>query len=176
MSLTKLPLGRNNSVMTSLFPPVESLVVTSRLGMGNWRTFFLRCILRSKLEIYALVTFLALSAHSTKNLLKVFDQTYIPLIVYNKQLINEEVKLPTSLSIDKAKIIWIQFSVLDSMGGNFYDWRFEWKAWNEAAPCKRPEAYSPWFTAAIASPLKKGILKRPAHFLLSSYLPHPPLP
>jgi hypothetical protein len=28
MSLTKLPLGRNNSVMTSLFPPRESLVVT----------------------------------------------------------------------------------------------------------------------------------------------------
>jgi hypothetical protein len=32
MSLTKLPLGRNNSVMTSLFPPMESLEVTSRLG------------------------------------------------------------------------------------------------------------------------------------------------
>ncbi len=45
MSLTKLPLGRNNSVMTSLFPPRESLVVTSRLGTGNSRTFFLRCIL-----------------------------------------------------------------------------------------------------------------------------------
>ncbi len=46
MSLTKLPLGRNNSVMTSLFPPNrrESLVVTSRLGTGNSRTFFLRCI------------------------------------------------------------------------------------------------------------------------------------
>ncbi len=40
MSLTKLPLGRNNSVMTSLFPPRESLVVTSRLGRGNSRTFF----------------------------------------------------------------------------------------------------------------------------------------
>jgi hypothetical protein len=40
MSLTKLPLGRNNSVMTSLFPPNESLVVTSRLGTGNSRTFF----------------------------------------------------------------------------------------------------------------------------------------
>jgi hypothetical protein len=40
MSLTKLPLGRNNSVMTSLFPPRESLVVTSRLGTGNSRTFF----------------------------------------------------------------------------------------------------------------------------------------
>jgi hypothetical protein len=40
MSLTKLPLGRNNSVMTSLFPPRESLVVTSRLGTGNLRTFF----------------------------------------------------------------------------------------------------------------------------------------
>jgi hypothetical protein len=43
-SLTKLPLGRNNSVMTSLFPPRESLVVTSRLGTGNSRTFFLRCM------------------------------------------------------------------------------------------------------------------------------------
>jgi hypothetical protein len=43
MSLTKFPLGRNNSVMTSLFPPRESLVVTSRLGTGNSRTFFLRC-------------------------------------------------------------------------------------------------------------------------------------
>ncbi len=43
MSLTKLPFGRNNSVMTSLFPPRESLVVTSRLGTGNSRTFFLRC-------------------------------------------------------------------------------------------------------------------------------------
>ncbi len=40
MSLTKLSLGRNNSVMTSLFPPRESLVVTSRLGTGNARTFF----------------------------------------------------------------------------------------------------------------------------------------
>jgi hypothetical protein len=40
MSLTKLPLGRNNSVMASLFPPRESLVVTSRLGTGNSRTFF----------------------------------------------------------------------------------------------------------------------------------------
>ncbi len=45
MSLTKLPLGlgRNNSVMTSLFPPRESLVVTFRLGTGNSRSFFLRC-------------------------------------------------------------------------------------------------------------------------------------
>jgi hypothetical protein len=40
MSLTKLLLGRNNSVMTSLFPPRESLVVTSRLGTGNSPTFF----------------------------------------------------------------------------------------------------------------------------------------
>ncbi len=40
MSPTKLPLGRNNSVMTSLFPPRESLVVTSRLETGNSRTFF----------------------------------------------------------------------------------------------------------------------------------------
>jgi hypothetical protein len=46
-SLTKLPLGRNNSVMTSLFPPRESLVVTSRLGTGNSRIFFLRCALLS---------------------------------------------------------------------------------------------------------------------------------
>ncbi len=46
MSLTKLPLGRNNSVMTSLFPPRESLVVvTSRLGTGNSRSFFLRCMM-----------------------------------------------------------------------------------------------------------------------------------
>jgi hypothetical protein len=44
MSLTKLPLGRNNSVLTSLFPPRESLVVTSRLATGNSRNFFLRCI------------------------------------------------------------------------------------------------------------------------------------
>ncbi len=43
MSLTKLPLGRNNSVMTSLFLPMESLVVTSRLGTGNLQTFFLQC-------------------------------------------------------------------------------------------------------------------------------------
>ncbi len=40
MSLTKLILDRNNSVMTSLFLPRESLVVTSRLGTGNSRTFF----------------------------------------------------------------------------------------------------------------------------------------
>jgi hypothetical protein len=30
--------------MTSLFPPRESLVVTSRLGPGNSRTFFLPCL------------------------------------------------------------------------------------------------------------------------------------
>jgi hypothetical protein len=40
MSLAKLPLGRNNSVMTSLFPPRESLVVTSRLGTGTREPFF----------------------------------------------------------------------------------------------------------------------------------------
>jgi hypothetical protein len=40
MSLIKLLLGRNNLVMTSLFPPRESLVMTSRLGTGNSRTFF----------------------------------------------------------------------------------------------------------------------------------------
>ncbi len=41
MSLTKLPLGRNNSLMTSLFPPRESLVVTSWLRTGTSRIFFL---------------------------------------------------------------------------------------------------------------------------------------
>jgi hypothetical protein len=40
MSLTKLPLGRNNSVMTSLFPPRESLVVTSRLRRETREPFF----------------------------------------------------------------------------------------------------------------------------------------
>ncbi len=40
MSLTKLPLGRNNSVMTSLLPPRESLVVTSLLETVNSPTFF----------------------------------------------------------------------------------------------------------------------------------------
>ncbi len=40
MSLTKVPHGQDISVMTSLFPPRESLVVTSRLGTGNSRTFF----------------------------------------------------------------------------------------------------------------------------------------
>jgi hypothetical protein len=49
MSLTKLPMGRNNPVMTSLFPPRESLVVTSRLETGNSRTFFLRCKLECRL-------------------------------------------------------------------------------------------------------------------------------
>jgi hypothetical protein len=47
MSLTKLPLGRSNSVMTSLFPPRESLVVTSRQGTGNSRTFFLQCMYKT---------------------------------------------------------------------------------------------------------------------------------
>ncbi len=32
MSLTKLPLGWNNPVMTSLFPPRESLIVTSNVN------------------------------------------------------------------------------------------------------------------------------------------------
>ncbi len=40
MSLTKLPLGRNNSVMTSLFPSMESLIVTSRLGRETRELFF----------------------------------------------------------------------------------------------------------------------------------------
>ncbi len=40
MSLTKLPLGRNNSVMTSLYPPRESLAVTSRLGRETPEPFF----------------------------------------------------------------------------------------------------------------------------------------
>ncbi len=44
MSLTKLPLGRNNSVMTSLFPPRESLVVTSAAGDGKLTNLFLRCM------------------------------------------------------------------------------------------------------------------------------------
>ncbi len=51
MSLTKLPLGRNNSVMTSLFPPRESLVVTSRLGTRNSRTFFYGVANRSSRKI-----------------------------------------------------------------------------------------------------------------------------
>jgi hypothetical protein len=52
-SLTKLPLGRNNSVMTSLFPPRESLVVTSRLGTGNSRTFFLRCVYNTYIYMHS---------------------------------------------------------------------------------------------------------------------------
>jgi hypothetical protein len=41
MSLTNSPwAGICNSVMTSLFPPRESLIVTSWLGPGNSRTFF----------------------------------------------------------------------------------------------------------------------------------------
>jgi hypothetical protein len=45
MSLTKLPLGRNNSVMTSLFPPRESLVVTSPgWGRETPEPFYLRCV------------------------------------------------------------------------------------------------------------------------------------
>jgi hypothetical protein len=43
MSLTKLPLGRNNSVMTSLFLPRESYSDIPS-GDGNSRTFFLRCV------------------------------------------------------------------------------------------------------------------------------------
>ncbi len=45
------PSGQEYSVMTSLFPPWESLVVTSGLGTGNSRTFFLRCI-HPKLNIW----------------------------------------------------------------------------------------------------------------------------
>ncbi len=52
MSQTKLSLGRNNSVMTSLFPPRESLVVTSRLGKGNLRTFFLQCTVSIHTKLY----------------------------------------------------------------------------------------------------------------------------
>ncbi len=40
MSLTKVLLARNNSVMTSLFPPRESLVVTSRWGRETREPFF----------------------------------------------------------------------------------------------------------------------------------------
>jgi hypothetical protein len=44
MSLTKLPLGRNNSVMTSLFPPRESLVVHGiPAGDVKLANLFLRC-------------------------------------------------------------------------------------------------------------------------------------
>ncbi len=49
MSRSKLPLGRNNSVMTSLFPPRESLVVTSRLGTGNSRTIFYGVAFKTKI-------------------------------------------------------------------------------------------------------------------------------
>jgi hypothetical protein len=35
MSLTKLPLGRNNSVRTSLFPPRESLVANLFYGVAR---------------------------------------------------------------------------------------------------------------------------------------------
>jgi hypothetical protein len=52
MSLTKLPLGRNISVMTSLFPPRESLVVTSRLGTVNSRTFFCGVLLYLYMCVY----------------------------------------------------------------------------------------------------------------------------
>jgi hypothetical protein len=52
MSLTKLPLGRNNSVMTSLFPPRESLVVTSRLGTGNFKSFFYGVICSTLTVLY----------------------------------------------------------------------------------------------------------------------------
>ncbi len=54
MSLTKLSLGRNNSVMTSLFPPRECLVVTYRLGTGNSRTFFLRCTHQSLMRMLSM--------------------------------------------------------------------------------------------------------------------------
>ncbi len=43
MSLTKLPLGRNNSVMTSLFPPRESLESSLPAGDGKLANLFLRC-------------------------------------------------------------------------------------------------------------------------------------
>ncbi len=61
MSLTKLLLSRNNSVMTSLFPPRESLVVTSRLGTGNSRTFFLRCVSDLHITIVCLFCCIALA-------------------------------------------------------------------------------------------------------------------
>jgi hypothetical protein len=44
MSLTELPQGRNNSVMTSLFPPRKSLVVTSQLGTETREPFFMVCM------------------------------------------------------------------------------------------------------------------------------------
>jgi hypothetical protein len=58
MSLTKLPMGRTNSVMTSLFPPRESLVVTSRLGTGNSRTFFLRSTVFNVLSAFNAINYL----------------------------------------------------------------------------------------------------------------------
>ncbi len=66
MSLTKLPLGRNNSVMTSLFPTRESLVVTSRLGTGNFRTFFFTVYFLLKAEL-AIIFFIVLISHKTNN-------------------------------------------------------------------------------------------------------------
>ncbi len=82
MSLTKLPLGRTNSVMTSLFPPRESLVMTSQLGTGNSRTFFLRCTWGLYVQnkgLHILNTVLAnlswystLQRHNTENLKQIF--------------------------------------------------------------------------------------------------------
>jgi hypothetical protein len=43
MSLTKLPLGRNNSVMTSLFRSRESLGSDILAGDGKLANLFLRC-------------------------------------------------------------------------------------------------------------------------------------
>ncbi len=54
-------LDRNNSVMTSLFPPRESLEVTSQLGTGKSRTFFSRCSCPGSDIIGLLVTHLRLA-------------------------------------------------------------------------------------------------------------------
>ncbi len=75
MSPTKLPLGRNNSVMTSLFPPRESLVVTSRLGTGNSRSFFLRCIPCCFQQLKALPMFF--SNISLPNIWRVIYKSYL---------------------------------------------------------------------------------------------------
>ncbi len=55
MSLTKLPLGRNNSVMTSLFPPWESLVVVV-WGRETREPFFTVCCDADSIELWRTLT------------------------------------------------------------------------------------------------------------------------
>ncbi len=74
MSLTKLPLGRNNSIMTSLFPTRESLVVTSQMGTGNSRTFFygvIRSILSNKVY-FSICTDLEMKVKNFQNFMLIF--------------------------------------------------------------------------------------------------------